>query len=125
VLESREFAMLPSLCTDGVVTQIAAVHRARQAAGQTQRLEILDIKRIELHEGLMDGQEPQLRFMVGVTQLLFVLEKGGSVVEGSESDPMLAYYDCLMVINPDGPTSLLRRGFRCARLQLVSQQPTW
>jgi hypothetical protein len=125
VLESREFAMLPSLCTDGVVTQIAAVHRARQAAGQTQRLEILDIKRIELHEGLMDGQEPQLRFMVGVTQLLFVLDKGGSVVEGSESDPMLAYYDCLMVINPDGPTSLLRRGFRCARLQLVSQQPTW
>jgi hypothetical protein len=125
VIEQREFDMLKRLCTDGVVTQITSLHRARQAAAQTQRLEILDIKRIDLHEGILDGQEPQLRFMVGVTQLLFVLDKEGKVVEGSEADPMLAYYDVLMVINPDGPTPALRRGFRCARLQLISQQPTW
>lgn len=123
MIQMRDFKDINDMCTDGMAQLLVQQARARQAANQTQHLQVLDIKRVELHEALLDGQEPQLRFLFGVHQLLYVIdEKTNAVVEGSEFDSMLAYYDLLMVLSESGATN---RSWRCARFQMVSQQPTW
>ena len=82
----EDMVLLRKLCADPIFTQFQALSKQRKAAKQRLIGEVLDVKRIELYEGLLDGQEPVLKFSFDVHLREAIVNEEGDVVEGDEAE---------------------------------------